>query len=141
MSKEGYNYYKKTISTLLLMRLNKQIVATGKVRSGQIQKESKRTHTRWCDLSGRGHHTLLGADRVNTFSLNKAICCSIAECFILLQNEVLFQSWNEIINGNGAFMKSDASIYSFDGRDVMSDGQWYVEPVIMNLSSTSQISC
>lgn len=38
-----------------------------------------------------------------------------------LKDEVLFDSWEAIFNDGN---KKDASIYSFDGKDVLSDGTW-----------------
>jgi collagen type XVIII alpha len=40
------------------------------------------------------------------------------------RNQVLFGSWNEIVNGSGASFNGGSTIYSFDGRDIMADGNW-----------------
>ena len=41
----------------------------------------------------------------------------------LLQDEVLFDSWDAIFNGG---KMKDAAIYSFDGRDILTDEAWSV---------------
>lgn len=38
------------------------------------------------------------------------------------QDEVLFDSWDAIFNEGR--MKDNVPIYSFDGKDVLSDGTW-----------------
>lgn len=42
--------------------------------------------------------------------------------FPLDQDEVLFDSWDAIFNEGR--MKDGVSIYSFDGKDVLSDDAW-----------------
>uniref|UniRef100_A0A3B3DL01 Collagenase NC10/endostatin domain-containing protein n=1 Tax=Oryzias melastigma TaxID=30732 RepID=A0A3B3DL01_ORYME len=41
-----------------------------------------------------------------------------------LKGEVLFSSWMSIFSGNGGVFEPSASIYSFDGRNVMTDSAW-----------------
>lgn len=48
--------------------------------------------------------------------------CFIPFLFPLHQDEVLFNSWDAIFNEGR--MKDGVSIYSFDGKDVLSDDTW-----------------
>uniref|UniRef100_A0A8C3AUN7 Collagenase NC10/endostatin domain-containing protein n=1 Tax=Cyclopterus lumpus TaxID=8103 RepID=A0A8C3AUN7_CYCLU len=41
-----------------------------------------------------------------------------------LRGEVLFSSWMSIFSGNGGEFNPSTPVYSFDGRDVMSDSAW-----------------
>lgn len=41
-----------------------------------------------------------------------------------LRGEVLFSSWMSIFSGNGGTFNPSTPIYSFDGRNVMSDSAW-----------------
>uniref|UniRef100_A0AAQ4RU77 Collagenase NC10/endostatin domain-containing protein n=1 Tax=Gasterosteus aculeatus aculeatus TaxID=481459 RepID=A0AAQ4RU77_GASAC len=41
-----------------------------------------------------------------------------------LRGEVLFSSWMSIFSGNGGTFNPSTAIYSFDGRDVLSDPAW-----------------
>lgn len=49
-------------------------------------------------------------------------CCCIPFLFPIHQDEVLFDSWDAIFNAGR--MKDGVSIYSFDGKDVLSDDTW-----------------
>lgn len=41
------------------------------------------------------------------------------------QGEVLFSSWMSIFSGNGGTFNPSTPIYSFDGRNVMTDSAWW----------------
>uniref|UniRef100_A0A3Q2FUQ8 Collagenase NC10/endostatin domain-containing protein n=1 Tax=Cyprinodon variegatus TaxID=28743 RepID=A0A3Q2FUQ8_CYPVA len=41
-----------------------------------------------------------------------------------LRGEVLFTSWNSIFSGNGGVFNPSTPIYSFDGRNIMTDPAW-----------------
>ncbi|MGH0144457.1 UNVERIFIED_CONTAM: hypothetical protein FKN15_003197 [Acipenser sinensis] len=41
-----------------------------------------------------------------------------------LKGEVLFNNWMSIFSGNGGQFDPQIPIYSFDGRNVMSDPSW-----------------
>jgi len=45
-------------------------------------------------------------------------CCDVA------QNEQLFGSWSEMFRGSGAPLDGHVGVYSFDGRDVITDPSW-----------------
>jgi len=45
-------------------------------------------------------------------------------CFCRFQNELLFESWNDIFDGSGAKIDPQ-KIYSFEKRQVLSDARWY----------------
>lgn len=49
----------------------------------------------------------------------------IAWCFFL-QGEVLFNSWKDLFAGSGAPFSYPPRIYSFDGRNVLTDNTWWV---------------
>ena len=40
------------------------------------------------------------------------------------QDEVLFNSWEDMLNGAGGPFNHGASIYSFDGNNVKDDPKW-----------------
>lgn len=40
------------------------------------------------------------------------------------QGEVLFDSWMSIFSGNGGLFNPSTPIYSFDGRNVLTDSAW-----------------
>lgn len=42
------------------------------------------------------------------------------------QGQVVFSSWMSIFSGNGGVFDPSTPIYSFDGRNVMSDPAWWV---------------
>lgn len=42
-----------------------------------------------------------------------------------VQGEVLFNSWRDLFTGAGAPFPFPPRIYSFDGRNVLSDNSWY----------------
>lgn len=46
-------------------------------------------------------------------------------CFFL-QGEVLFNSWKDLFAGSGAPFSYPPRIYSFDGRNVLTDNTWWV---------------
>lgn len=52
------------------------------------------------------------------------------------QDEVLFDSWDAIFNEGG--IKDNVPIYSFDGRDVLSDGAWWWQQQ-SKISQTSEV--
>lgn len=41
-----------------------------------------------------------------------------------LKGEVLFSSWMSIFSGNGGTFNPSVPVYSFDGRDVMTEPAW-----------------
>ena len=47
-----------------------------------------------------------------------------SEVWYFLQNEELFESWLTIFNGAGAQFNVRVPIYSFDGRDILTDSKW-----------------
>ena len=56
--------------------------------------------------------------------------CIEMSCRLMLycgvdQNEPLFPSWSDMFSGTGAPFSSHVNIYSFDGRDVITDPTWY----------------
>uniref|UniRef100_A0A671WIY3 Collagenase NC10/endostatin domain-containing protein n=1 Tax=Sparus aurata TaxID=8175 RepID=A0A671WIY3_SPAAU len=51
-----------------------------------------------------------------------------------LRGEVLFDSWMSIFSGNGGTFNPSTPIYSFDGRNVMTDSAW-PEKVVWHGSS------
>lgn len=51
-----------------------------------------------------------------------SVNCTTIRC--LCQDEVLFDSWDAIFNDGR--IKNNLPIYSFDGKDVLSDGTWLV---------------
>jgi len=40
------------------------------------------------------------------------------------QGETLFNNWESLFNGNGGHFNIHVPIYSFDGRNVMTDPSW-----------------
>lgn len=42
------------------------------------------------------------------------------------KGEILFNSWRDIFSGSGASFPVPPRIYSFDGRNVLTDSSWYV---------------
>lgn len=52
-----------------------------------------------------------------------------------LRGEVLFSSWMSIFSGNGGTFNPSTPIYSFDGRNVMTDSAW-PEKLVWHGSST-----
>ncbi|KAB1280145.1 Collagen alpha-1 chain [Camelus dromedarius] len=52
-----------------------------------------------------------------------------------LKGQVLFNSWESIFSGNGGQFNTHIPIYSFDGRDVMTDPSW-PQKVVWHGSST-----
>uniref|UniRef100_A0A672GEW9 Collagenase NC10/endostatin domain-containing protein n=1 Tax=Salarias fasciatus TaxID=181472 RepID=A0A672GEW9_SALFA len=52
-----------------------------------------------------------------------------------LRGEVLFSSWMSIFSGNGGTFDPSTPIYSFDGRNVMTDSAW-PEKLVWHGSST-----
>lgn len=55
-----------------------------------------------------------------------------------LRGEVLFSSWASIFSGNGGVFDPTMPIYSFDGRNIMTDPAW-PEKLIWHGSSTTGI--
>uniref|UniRef100_A0A8B9EVA8 Collagen alpha-1(XV) chain-like protein n=1 Tax=Amazona collaria TaxID=241587 RepID=A0A8B9EVA8_9PSIT len=55
-----------------------------------------------------------------------------------LKGETLFSNWNSIFNGNGGQFNIHVPIYSFDGRNVMTDPSW-PQKVIWHGSTTNGI--
>ena len=43
-----------------------------------------------------------------------------------IKGEVLFNSWRELFTGSSAPFPLPPRIYSFDGRNVLTDSSWYV---------------
>src|SRR5699024_5258075 len=50
--------------------------------------------------------------------------------------ELLFNSWRDLFTGSGAQFPYPPKIYSFDGRNIFADSNWYVEKVDTILEST-----
>ena len=49
-------------------------------------------------------------------------------CFILkFQGEVLFNSWKDLFNGDGGLFSQQARIYSFSGKNILTDFAWWVK--------------
>ena len=44
---------------------------------------------------------------------------------IYFQGDVLFNSWKEMFNGNGAYFSQNPRIYSFTGKNILTDFTWY----------------
>jgi len=42
-----------------------------------------------------------------------------------MQGEELFSSWSNMFSGSDAAFSSHVTIYSFDGRDVITDPSWW----------------
>ena len=42
----------------------------------------------------------------------------------MFQDEILFKSWETIVDGSGGYFDTNVPIYSFDGKDVMTDSKW-----------------
>ncbi|XP_069107377.1 collagen alpha-1(XV) chain-like [Argopecten irradians] len=40
------------------------------------------------------------------------------------RDEILFDSWEQLFNGNGGFFNTSTPIYSFDGRNVRTSSRW-----------------
>uniref|UniRef100_A0A669DD56 Collagenase NC10/endostatin domain-containing protein n=1 Tax=Oreochromis niloticus TaxID=8128 RepID=A0A669DD56_ORENI len=55
-----------------------------------------------------------------------------------LRGQVLFNSWMSIFSGNGGVFDPSTPIYSFDGRNIMSDSAW-PEKLVWHGSSTTGI--
>lgn len=52
-------------------------------------------------------------------------CGAVLRLFCLFwQGEVLFDSWMSIFSGNGGLFNPTTPIYSFDGRNVLTDSAW-----------------
>ncbi|KAH0546701.1 hypothetical protein KQX54_013894, partial [Cotesia glomerata] len=41
-----------------------------------------------------------------------------------MKGEVLFNSWKEMFNGNDAYFSSNPRIYSFNGKNILTDFTW-----------------
>ena len=46
---------------------------------------------------------------------------------------MLFNSWEDLVNGAGGYFNDNTPIYSFDGKDVMNDSMWLVQQVLLLL--------
>jgi len=42
----------------------------------------------------------------------------------MFQGDVLFNSWKEMFNGNGAYFSQNPRIYSFNGKNILTDFGW-----------------
>ena len=51
------------------------------------------------------------------------LCCVY---YVVNQGEQLFPSWSDMFSRSGASFNSRLGIYSFDGRNVITDPSWYV---------------
>lgn len=40
------------------------------------------------------------------------------------EGQMLFNSWEDLVNGAGGYFNDNTPIYSFDGKDIMSDSVW-----------------
>lgn len=47
--------------------------------------------------------------------------------FFLKKGDVLFNSWNDIFNGDGALLLGQSRIFSFSGKLIQKDSSWYVQ--------------
>ena len=53
-------------------------------------------------------------------------------CFCVgLQGQMLFNSWEDLVNGAGGYFNDNTPLYSFDGKDVMNDSMWSVEQILL----------
>lgn len=43
-----------------------------------------------------------------------------------IMGEVLFKSFSDIFDGNGGFIAGTPRIYSFSGKNILIDSNWYV---------------
>lgn len=50
---------------------------------------------------------------------------------VSVQGEVLFNSWMSIFSGNGGVFNPSVPIYSFDGRNVLTDPAWWVSGALL----------
>ena len=50
---------------------------------------------------------------------------------------MLFNSWEDLVNGAGGYFNDNTPIYSFDGKDVMNDSMWLVQQVLLLLLLSS----
>lgn len=48
----------------------------------------------------------------------------ITNYFLIRQGDVLFNSWKEMFNGNGAYFSQNPRIYSFNGKNILTDFAW-----------------
>lgn len=48
----------------------------------------------------------------------------ITKYFLIRQGDVLFNSWKEMFNGNGAYFSQNPRIYSFNGKNILTDFAW-----------------
>lgn len=48
----------------------------------------------------------------------------ITKYFLIHQGDVLFNSWKEMFNGNGAYFSQNPRIYSFNGKNILTDFAW-----------------
>lgn len=48
----------------------------------------------------------------------------ITKYFFIHQGDVLFNSWKEMFNGNGAYFSQNPRIYSFNGKNILTDFAW-----------------
>lgn len=48
----------------------------------------------------------------------------ITKYFFIYQGDVLFNSWKEMFNGNGAYFSQNPRIYSFNGKNILTDFAW-----------------
>lgn len=46
--------------------------------------------------------------------------------FNIFQGDVLFNSWKDIFSGDGAYFLQQPRVYSFSGRNILSDFTWCV---------------
>ncbi|ESO98499.1 hypothetical protein LOTGIDRAFT_142841, partial [Lottia gigantea] len=40
------------------------------------------------------------------------------------KDEMIFNSWDDLVNGAGGYFNNKSTIYSFDGKDIMHDPAW-----------------
>lgn len=41
-----------------------------------------------------------------------------------IRGEILFNTWNDIFSGQGGFYSQAARLYSFNGKNVLTDSTW-----------------
>ena len=43
-----------------------------------------------------------------------------------IKGDVLFNSWKDIFNGDGAYFSQNPRLYSFNGKNILTDFAWWV---------------
>lgn len=80
--------------------------------SGQSQGEKEKTFSSW-------RYQRIFDHQVHWEAAVPTLLC------LSCQGEVLFDSWMSIFSGNGGLFNPTTPVYSFDGRDVLTDNAWW----------------